>query len=257
MTPEERMRSLKARILDCASSASEGHVPSALSILDILWVEYAFVMSEQSEKGLAVDRFILSKGHASLGIYAVLEALGIIPTHWLDTFGSFDSPLGGHPDRLKVPGIEASTGSLGHGLPVGVGLALGNRLAGDNSRVVVLIGDGEANEGTTWESAAIATHHELSKLILICDFNHSGDRALSMGSIEQKFRAFGWTTAIIDGHNHEEIYGALTVERQSEPLAIIANTIKGNGIPSMENNPAWHHAFPSRDQLSQLKEELR
>lgn len=252
------MKHLKEKIIRIATEANEGHIPAALSILDLLWVLYDRVLDINPKKITDPDRnrFILSKGHASIGLYVVLAEKGFINPETLQKFGKFDSCLGGHPDRIKVPGIEASTGSLGHGLPMAVGLALGAKIKNKPSKVYVIVGDGECNEGTIWESAMLAAHHKLDNLYCIVDHNHSGDQALNPGDIREKFESFGWQAVSIDGHNHEEIYRALTQKSTSQPIAIIAETIKGNGCKIMENNPEWTHKYPTREQLEKILEEL-
>jgi transketolase len=177
-----------------ATNAGEGHVPSALSILDILWVLYDRILkiNPSYPKSPTRDRFILSKGHAALGLYVILAKKGFFPSSELEDFGKYDGFLGGHPDRNKVSGVEASTGSLGHGFPMSVGIALGLRIKKIDSKVFVLIGDGEANEGSVWESALLASHHNLSNLCCIIDYNHSTDRALKVGDMVSKFKSFGW-----------------------------------------------------------------
>jgi len=191
-----------------------------------------------------------------LGLYAILAKAGYFSTEWLNGFCQYDSPLGGHPDSLKVPGIEASTGSLGHGLPFGVGMCLGNRSLlqkSERPRIVVLIGDGESNEGTIWEAAQLAGHHKLSELVCIVDHNHSTDRALTVDPLRLRFEAFGWDTInLSDGHNVNDLSRALLETSSSRPRAIIAETTKGKGILTMENNPAWHHALPSFSELDEL-----
>jgi len=241
-----------------AANAGEGHIPSALSILDILWVLYDRILKVDvsNPKSNTRDRFILSKGHASLGLYAVLAQKGFFPSSELDNFAKFNSLLGGHPDRNKVPGVESSTGSLGHGFPVSVGMALGLKIKKALSKVFVLIGDGEANEGSIWESALLAAHHHLSNLCCIVDYNHSTDRALRVGDLALKFRAFGWESLVINGHNHEEIYSALSSKHDSAPLAVIAETIKGFGCKIMENNPEWHHKSPRKEDLPYILGQL-
>jgi len=255
---QSRINSLKRQIVLAASAAGEGHIPSAFSILDILWVLYNRVLriNPQNPQWQERDRFILSKGHGSLALYAVLADKGFFDRSQLDCFAQFDSPLGGHPDCNKVPGIEASTGSLGHGLPMGIGMALGMRIRKIERRVIVLVGDGECNEGSIWESALIAAHHKLSNLTCIVDYNHSTDRALMLGDLKAKFEAFGWAAVRIDGHNHDTIHNTLSRAQSDRPLAIVAETVKGHGCKRMENNPAWHHMAPTQDELASIIEEL-
>ncbi len=252
------MNHLKRKIVEMAVEAGEGHVPSALSILDILWVLYDKVLDITPDNihTLHRNRFILSKGHASIGLYVILAEKGFIKHTALRSFGKFESALGGHPDRNKAFGVEASTGSLGHGFPMAVGLALGMKINKQPHRVYTLIGDGECNEGTIWESAKLVAHHHLSNLSCIVDHNHSGDRALFIGDLGKKFESFGWQAVTIDGHDHKQIYKALIQKSKDKPIAIIAETIKGHGIKMMENNHAWHHKSPNAEELKEILREL-
>jgi len=263
------LNNLRRRIVQMAYEAGEGHIASALSILDLVWVLYDKVLrvDPQKPRWEERDRFVLSKGHGCLALYAVLAEKGFFPVDELEGFAQFDSRLGGHPDRNKVPGVEASTGSLGHGLPMSVGMALGLKIKeahakgqrgkGDGaSRVVVLVGDGECNEGSIWEAALLAAHHELGNLTVIVDYNHSTDRALRMGNIAEKFRAFGWFDVSINGHDHKSIVAAMQWQPEHQPVVIVANTIKGNGVKEMENNPAWHHRAPNKEELTAILAEL-
>lgn len=252
------IKEMKRQIIQTAHLADEGHVPSAYSVLDLLWVLYDRVMkiNPGHPDDLMMDRFILSKGHASLGLYAVLSEKGFFDKSLMDTFGKYDSILGGHPDRNKIPGVEASTGSLGHGFPMAVGVALALKIKRSPSRVFTLVGDGECNEGSIWEAALLATHHNLNNLICIIDYNHSTDRALNVGDLGIKFEAFGWQGCEIDGHDHEQIYNALRDTPRDKPLAVIANTIKGRGCRIMENNSAWHRRSPTKDELVEILESL-
>jgi len=248
-------RGLRRRIIEAAAASGEGHIPSALSILDILWVLYDRVLeiSPQSVSAPERDRFVLSKGHASLGLYAVLAAKEFFPAHLFDGFGRFESILGGHPDGSKVPGAEASTGSLGHGFPMSVGMALGLRIQRIPARVFCVVGDGECNEGTIWEAAALAAHHRLANLRCIVDYNHSTDRALALGDIGAKFAAFGFSVREVDGHDHTALHQALTwVPPGEAPVCIVANTVKGYGCPPMEHQAAWHHRSPTPAELPEL-----
>ena len=252
---ESMLSDLKKQILTMSCRAQEGHIASAYSILDIMWVLYNRILTDTD--GRELGKFILSKGHASLALYVILKEKGLITQDDLDHFAEYNSILGGHPNRNKVPGVLASTGSLGHGLPIGVGLAMGNRIQSDPTHTFVLVGDGELNEGSVWEAIELAGHHKLSNLTCIIDYNHSTDRALDLGDIAAKFQPFGWDVAVVDGHDHQALYDALCLEHTSQrPRAVIANTIKGNGCKDMENNPAWHHRFPTEEEMRQMLLEL-
>ena len=238
---------LKKKIVKAAVNAGEGHIASAFSILDIMWVLHETLESN--------DVFILSKGHASLALY-VLSAPEL-----LSTFSQFRSKLGGHPDRLKAPGAVASTGSLGHGFPIAVGIALARKITGKPGRVYCLAGDGEFNEGSMWEACLLAAHHQLDNLCLIVDYNHSGDRAIKYGSygrfeLDAKLINFGFRTRYVKGHDYDAIQKALNSVVDGFPHAIVAETIKGKGVKRMENNPAWHHRIPTQDEAKEILEEL-
>jgi len=252
-----RTNELRLSIVQASFLSNEGHIPSAFSILDILLVLYDKVLHYNPKKPSDPkrDRFILSKGHGSLGLYAVLADKGFFAKKHLKSFGQFESILGGHPDSLKVPGIEVSTGSLGHGFPTAVGMALGLKITKNKAGVYVLIGDGESNEGTVWESALLANHHKLDNLVCIVDHNHSTDRAVSIGDMTVKFKAFGWVAVTVNGHDQKEIYRALKTPHSGKPLAIVAETIKGYGSTVMLNNPAWHHKTPTKEEYAEIVKE--
>ena len=254
------MKEMRRQIVLTAANAGQGHIASALSILDILWVLYDQVLryDPKDPRSDDRDRLILSKGHAALALYVVLAAKGFFPVSELERFDAYDSILGGHPDPSKVPGVEAPSGSLGHGLSLGVGMAMGMRNRNVNRRVYVLVGDGECNEGSIWESVLLAAHHRLDNLVCIVDHNHSGDRALVLGDLAAKFRAFGWIAGTVNGHNQRQLYQAMKVPigGHSRPTAIIAKTVKGYGCKRMENNPAWHYGAPTQDELPAILEEL-
>jgi len=254
----EVIKRMKRQIVLASARKGEGHIASAFSILDILWVLYSSVLRTfpDDPRHEDRDRFILSKGHGSLALYAVLAEMGFFPSAEFDRFAEFEGSLGGHPDCNKVPGVEASTGSLGHGFPMAVGMAIGLRIKNSSSRVCCLIGDGEANEGSVWEAAMLSVHHKLGNLTCILDYNHSGDRALVLGDLRQKFAAFGWEVCEIDGHDHQQILMAATPTGGEVPRMVIANTIKGKGCQEMENNPAWHHKSPSPAELESLLAQL-
>lgn len=230
------------KIIKSAFVGGEGHVPSALSILDIVFNLYKNVLNlnlirKQSKN---CDFFLLSKGHGCMALYAVLERFKFITNKDLNNFCSFSSRLGGHPNSTKVKYIEASTGSLGHGLPMSVGIAFAKKKKNYTGDVYTLIGDGECNEGSIWEAALLASFYQLNNLKCIIDHNKSTNRALKIDSIYKKFKSFNWDAVIIDGHNDKEITNSLKLKK-NKPLAIIAKTIKGKGIKIMENNPEWHH----------------
>jgi len=247
------LRSLRRNILVRASKANEGHIPSALSILDILWVAYALVSERKQQQSDLCDQIILSKGHGSLALYEVLATFGYFAPEALDDFCGHESWFGGHPDRTKAPGVTASTGSLGHGLPLAIGLAMSQNMWGRRGQVLVVIGDGESNEGTTWESALLAAHHRLGNLTCVVDHNHSTDRAMVVDSLSAKFESFGWLAIDVDGHDHSQLREAL-LRRADRPIAVIAQTTKGKGVPAMEGNPAWHHGAPSLEELDRFLE---
>lgn len=240
-------KQMVAKIVQLAHASKEGHIPSSLSVLDILYGLYQSHITKNSN-----DRFILSKGHASLGLYVVLDHYGILETD-IDSFCKFDSLLGGHPS-IKLSAVQASTGSLGHGMPIAVGMAMAKKAQRISGNVFVLIGDGEANEGTIWESALIASHHGLDNLVCLLDHNHSTDRAVGIGNMIDKFSAFGWNTVEIDGHDIKAISSIQTTD--GKPTFVLCNTVKGKGIPMMENNPEWHHKSPTNEQVRSILEML-
>ncbi len=252
------IKNLKKLILEASFNAQEGHIPSAFSILDILYVLYEDILNINSENlnDLSRDYFVLSKGHASLAHSAILYNKGLIKKTDLLSYCKFESILGGHLDRSKVPGVEISTGSLGHGISVAVGISLGCKIRKLNNKVICLCGDGEANEGTFWESLLLASNHKLSNLCILVDFNHSNDRSIKLDPLEKKIISFGFNVLSIDGHSHKQIKNTLSSLNYDRPNVIIANTIKGKGIKVMENNPEWHHKFPKQEQLEDMFKEL-
>ncbi len=216
---------LRKRILEVAYRDGMGHIPSALSILDIVWTLYDKVMTKD-------DQFILSKGHGCMALYAVLEEKGLF---------DWSIKAQGHPKRGGA--ILASTGSLGHGLPMAVGLAMAKKIKGEPGRVFCLVGDGECNEGTTWESAMVAAHHKLDNLVVIVDQNHSSDRALELRDLKMKFVSFGFYTQGICGNEIDEICVRSIdglIKFNNYPSCIIADTEKGYGVPFMQEN-SWHN----------------
>lgn len=248
---------LRLRIAEMIYSGGEGHIPSSFSILDIVYSVY----SAYSDLGLSSSntKFVLSKGHGSAALYVVLNSCGLLSDEYIYGYGKPGSKLGGHPERRKVQAIEASTGSLGHGFPFAVGLALSVKIMTRNfERVVVLVGDGECQEGTIWEAAAIASNQNLGNLLAFVDWNGSAAQLQSIENLEMKWRAFGWRTVTLDGHNSFEMIEFLHSHDFSTmiPTVVLAKTIKGKGVQFLEGHGIWHHKMPNSDQLNQIRLEL-
>lgn len=248
-----RLRRLVARAL---VKGGRGHLGPAMSLIEILRVLYDDVMRiRPAEPGWAErDRCILSKGHGCLALYAVLADRGFFPIETLDTFCRHDSILGGHPEYGMVPGVEASTGSLGHGLSIGLGMALALRMKANPARVFVVMGDGETNEGSVWEAALSAGKRRLDNLVAIVDYNHFQSygptaEVQDLEPLADKWRAFGFATAEVDGHDVgalRRVLGSGPLE-SGRPSAVICHTVKGKGVPPAENNANWHHKNKLKD----------
>ena len=261
-------RAIRKDCLKMIHDAKSGHPGGACSCVDILAVLYKKVLNVPLEWDKAVDfnerdRFVLSKGHASTALYATLAHCGYFSKDLLSGFRKLGSKLQGHPSsRTKLPGIEVSTGSLGQGLSIAVGIALALRLDKINSKVFVLMGDGEMQEGSVWESLMNANAKKLDNLVVIIDKNRLQidglvDEVKSLEPLDEKFKAFGFDVYEIDGHNYEQIESILLEAKKSNKLtAIIANTIKGKGVSFMENNPFWHGKAPNDEELKKALEEL-
>ncbi len=206
------------------ATGDEKHGSSSLSTLDVIWVLYDRILrfDPKNPRWENRDRFVLSKGHGCVSYYAILADKGFFPTSTLKTFMQYDSILGAHPDRNLVPGVEASTGSLGHGLPMAVGIAIALRLKKSDRSVFALVGDGECNEGSIWEAALLAGNLQLSNLTCIAINNHSSSREL--GDLAAKFEAFGWVATTINGHDHEQIFESLSSRDNTRPTAVVAVT---------------------------------
>jgi len=243
-----------------------GHTGGDLSSADILSVLFfggILRIDPAQPRWPQRDRFILSKGHCSGAFYSTLAARGFFPVEQLKTFMDPLSMLNGHPDRNKVPGVEANTGPLGHGLPIGVGAALGARMQQEAWRVFVLTGDGELQEGSNWEAAMTAQHYGLDNLTIIVDRNRlqQGDfteKTLRMEPLADRWRSFGFAVREVDGHDHAALldrFGSLPFE-PGKPSCLIAHTTKGKGVSFAENQPAWHHGVPTREQLAVAASEL-
>jgi transketolase len=247
-------KKIRIRILKLSNSAKSSHIGSSLSIVEILVVLYKFFIQKR-------NIFVLSKGHACLAYYCVLQKFGYFSDKILKSYGQNNTILLSHVSH-QVPGVEFSTGSLGHGLPYATGRALAEKINKTSNKIFVLISDGELNEGTTWESLLFAAHHKLDNLIIIVDYNkiQSLDFAknvLKLEPLNKKFKSFGCNVKNINGHNFNQIYRSFLVKKNKKPTIIIANTIKGKGVSFMENSILWHYKFPNEKELDIALKELK
>jgi transketolase len=250
LDPSARCLELRRTMLETMLRAGRGHLPSAASLVEILAVLYDHVLRHDPRRPAWAgrDRLILSKGHGCLALYAILADKGYFPAAELARFCAPGGLLGGHPEYAKIPGVEASTGSLGHGPSIGVGLALSARMDGDDRRVFVVVGDGECNEGSVWEAALSASRHGLDNFTVIVDANgmQSFGPTAEVSGLEPlaaKWQAFGFATAEVDGHDVAalgEAFGALPLAK-GRPSAVICRTVKGKGFDFLENDCHWHH----------------
>ena len=255
---------VKKNILEMAftAGASSSHFGGALSIVDIVSVLFGHRMKLNDDPNWDDrDRFILSKGHAGAGVYATLAESGFIPVKKLRTHYQDGSDLSGHVSHKGIPGVEFSTGSLGHGLPVAAGMALAAKINKVKHNIYVLMSDGECDEGSNWEAALFAPHHKLDNLVVIIDRNklqsiHSTENTLNLEPFVDKWQAFGWNVVNIDGHNHQKLLDACGSMVSGKPLCIIANTIKGKGVSFMENNNLWHYRSPKGKEYDAAMQEL-
>ena len=256
---------IRKNIVKMVTEAKSGHPGGSLSGADILTYLYFNEMNIDSTNASTIDRdrFVLSKGHASPLLYAVLAEKGIIDKEDLKTFRKIDSKLQGHPNMNYVAGVDMSTGSLGQGISTAVGMAIANKLDNKTDTIYALLGDGECQEGQVWEAAMAAAHYKLNNLCAIVDFNNlqiDGDikEVMNPTPLDKKFEAFNWNVIVINGHDFDEIASAFKQarEREDKPTVIIAHTIKGKGVSYMENNYAWHGVAPNEEQLAQALKEL-
>jgi len=271
ITPESipldaRSKELRRIIVQTLGAGKRGHVGAAFSVIEILRVLYDDVLKLDPRNPLWPDRdrFILSKGHGCLALYALLADKGFFPKEELSKFCASDGILGGHPEYGKVPGVEASTGSLGHGFSFGVGFALSAKLDGKNHRVFVVLGDGECSEGTIWEAALSASKHKLDNLTILVDYN----KQQTYGTIEEvqglepfadKWASFGFSVREVNGHDTGELRSVLsnTPFKLGRPNAIICHTVKGKGVSFTEKNLSWHHKAKVTDaEVGALMSEL-
>lgn len=247
-------KKIRKNILDAILKSKASHIASAMSIVDILAVLYGhnFVSPYKNQ-------FILSKGHAGIAVYSTLNAIAIISDEMFKSYYMNGSHLGGHVSHKNVPGVALSTGSLGGGISVANGICLANKINNIDNKIYVIVGDGEIQEGSIWESILFAAHHKFNNLVLFIDRNKlqgcgNDSEILNLESIKNKFLAFNWETIEINGHNHNDIIKSLKINTQ-KPLCIIANTIKGKGISYMENNNMWHYKnIQENDYKDALKE---
>ncbi len=250
---------IRSEILNISHKSGHGHIPTSFSIVEMLVAVYQ-TMNHDPKRPNMPDRdlFVLSKGHASLGFYCSLAAHGYFNFEDVYAFGAFDSNFGCHPDRTKVPGAEASTGSLGHGIGLAVGMALGARIgnSGKKRQVYTLIGDGESNEGSVWEAIMVATNLKLDNFTVLYDNNNSQGRCLPIPNPAERFAAFGCQAIEVDGHDLAAVKRALTVSTD-RPRVVVCNTVKGYGCKTLSDNVyEWHRRAPKPDELNMLLGEL-
>lgn len=268
MNPQELRKianRVRRRDLQAVFEAGAGHIGGEMSVTDLLTALYFHTMKVDPAAPLDPerDRLILSKGHTALALYVILSEKGFIPKDEISTFLKHGSRLNGHPNRVKVPGVETNTGPLGHGLPIAVGMAQAAKLDGADWRTFVITGDGEMQEGSNWEAIMAAAQFKLDNLTLIIDHNRlqQGARLADTNDVAPlppKLEAFGWAVEEIDGHDMDQICRALSPETapRGKPKCIVAHTNKGHGISFMSDNVAWHHKVPDAEQYKQAMAEL-
>ncbi len=255
---------IRQDVLTMVHTAKSGHPGGSLSAADILTTLYFGKMNinTKNPRHYARDRFVLSKGHAAPVLYAALARRGYFATDEYKGFRQIGTMLQGHPDMKKVSGVDFSTGSLGQGFSAAVGMALAGRLDGLESRIYVLLGDGELNEGLVWEAAMAANHYRLSNLTAIVDYNGlqidgKNEDVMGIDPLEDKWSSFGWHVLQVDGHDHHALLRAYDeAEEVSGPVVIIAKTVKGKGVSFMEDDPAWHGSAPNAEQYEIAMKEL-
>ncbi len=263
---EQLAAETRLRIFQAIMAAGKGHIGGALSCVDILVALYdggIMNITPQTLKDPCRDRFIMSKGHAGVALYCVLSRNGFFADSEIDSMGRGGSMLGEHPDHF-IPGVEVSSGSLGHGLAIGAGIAKAAKLDGLPYRTFVLMGDGECHEGSVWEAAMVAAHHRLDNLVAIVDRNGQitldyTEDCLALEPLDAKFSAFGWQVIQVDGHDMNALLESLAAAKSAnagKPIAIIAKTIKGKGVSFMEGSLKWHHGMPSQGEGKFIFDEL-
>jgi transketolase len=257
--------SIRRRVIEMSHQAGTPHLGSSLSCIDLLTALYWSVLriDPNNPDDPERDYFILSKGHAALALYVTLATRGFFDDDLLRTYNQDGGRLAEHPGPGCAPGVEAATGSLGHGLPLGIGLALSARIQKRGSRVFVLMSDGECNEGSVWEGALLAPAQELEHLTVLIDYNRwqataRSDETMALSPLREKWESFGWHAVEVDGHSHEDIVRACRSRPTGtgKPLAIVAHTVKGRGVSFMEDDNNWHYRIPSADEVRRAVEEL-
>lgn len=258
-------RKLRKDVITMSYRAHIGHVGPCLSMADLMTVIYHRIMNIDPKKPLALcrDRFILSKGHASAALYATLAEKGFFDKKILETFIQDGGNLPGHPEIQCVPGVEVTTGSLGHGLSMGCGMAMASKIDGAKWKVFVLLSDGECDEGTVWETALAASHFKLDKLIAVIDYNKfqalgRTNQVMNLEPLKAKWESFGWAVREIDGHDVEEIVSTLESAPffSGKPSMVIAHTVMGKGVSFMEDKLEWHYLDPKKEHYEQAMKEL-
>ena len=260
---EDICKSIRRDVAKMMHKAYSSHIGGCYSVTEILVALYFEILNIDPKNPRKDDRdiLLLSKAHSSPALYAVLSKKGFFPKENLDTYYQDGGKLPGHLDKEAVPGIEFSFGSLGHGLSVGVGMALANKRMNNPGRVFVILGDGECNEGSIWEAAMFAPHHNLSNLTVVIDYNKiqsfgSTNEVINQEPIFDKWKSFGWKVLEIHGHDHDAIIDAFNSPHENLPKLIIANTVKGKGVSFMENSLDWHYKSPNDEQLKLALKEL-
>jgi len=256
---------LRGRVIEMSHAAQAAHLASSLSCADIVTAAYWHVLNVDSArpKDPLRDRFILSKGHAAAALYATLAMKGYFPLAELDTYCQDGGRLAEHPPANLLPGVEAATGSLGHGLPLGCGMALSGRIKGERFRVYALLSDGENNEGSVWEAAMFAAAQKLENVCVIVDYNKwqatgRSNETLMLAPLREKWAAFGWDAHEIDGHDIAALAAAMQCvpNGSGKPVALIAHTVKGKGVSFMEDDNNWHYRAPTTEEVVKAKKEL-
>ena len=259
---EDVLKGLRITCLKCANQGKDGNLQSVFSSLDILYTLYAKLMESDKIRERKEDRdfFVLSKGQANLAQLVVMAKVGLLQQEELDTFCQYDSRISMQADRTKFAyGVENSAGSLGHGFPMAVGIAMGAKLKHTESRVYCLAGDGEMNEGTMWEACIMAADKRLDNLCLIVDDNNSVGRMIHMGDLSKKLAAFGFSCYQVNGHDTEELESVIAASKKSDgkPVAILAKTVRGYGSKTLMENKEWFHKYPKQDELDTLIQEVK